>query len=148
MKDRKSSIDEVIRQAMREGKFENLSGKGKPLNLANNAFEDPEWGPAYHIIKSHGFCLPWMEKRKGIEVELEAARNDLMRSYRYSINHPDGPNKSHSREWTRAVDFFRDRVLKLNQRIRDYNLEAPSTQFHFKTIHISREIGKIQSMSD
>ena len=36
-------IEEEISRAMREGKFSNLAGKGKPLRLEDDQFADPEW---------------------------------------------------------------------------------------------------------
>ncbi len=40
---RARGIDEIIRQAMREGAFDNLPGKGKPLELIENPYLDREW---------------------------------------------------------------------------------------------------------
>ena len=56
------SIEEIIRQAMQEGKFDDLPGKGKPLNLDQNPHQDPDWRVAHHLLKSAGFSLPWIER--------------------------------------------------------------------------------------
>ena len=55
-----------IQEAIREGLFENLKGRGKPL-----VFEDETWVPedlrlAYRILKNHGFIPPELELRKEI----------------------------------------------------------------------------------
>jgi len=57
------NAEEQIRRAIEEGKFDNLPGKGKPLNLEQNPFEDPEWRLANHVLITSGFSLPWIEKR-------------------------------------------------------------------------------------
>lgn len=71
------SIDEIIRQAMEEGKFDDLPGKGKPLNLDQDPHEDPDWRVAHHMLKSAGFSLPWIERLKEIQVEIDQARQVL-----------------------------------------------------------------------
>ena len=43
------SIEEIIRRAIQEGKFDDLPGKGEPLQLDDNPHEDPEWRAAHHI---------------------------------------------------------------------------------------------------
>ena len=49
------SADEAIRKAMEEGKFDNLPGKGKPLKLDEDPFEDPEWRLANKMLKEGGY---------------------------------------------------------------------------------------------
>ncbi len=66
-------IDDAIQKAMQAGQFDDLPGKGKPLNLDENPFADPEWELAQHVLKSSGYTLPWIETRQQIERELEAA---------------------------------------------------------------------------
>ena len=60
-------VEEIIQKAIREGAFDNLKGKGKPLNLNENPFVDKEWHLAYRLLEQQGFALPWMEKRNEIE---------------------------------------------------------------------------------
>ena len=36
-------IEEQLRKAREEGKFDNLRGHGQPLDLSENPFEDPTW---------------------------------------------------------------------------------------------------------
>jgi DnaJ family protein C protein 28 len=72
-----SKAEEQIRRAMEEGQFDNLPGKGKPLNLDENPYEDPEWRMAHHILHNSGFSLPWIETRREIETNLEAARTSI-----------------------------------------------------------------------
>ena len=75
-----SDIEEHIRRAIEEGKFKDLPGQGKPLQLDENRYENPEWRLAHHLLRSSGFTLPWIERRKEIENELEAARAGLRRA--------------------------------------------------------------------
>jgi DnaJ family protein C protein 28 len=140
-----SSIDEIIRDAMQRGEFDNLPGKGKPLNLDKNPYEDPEWGLAYNLIKSSGFTLPWMERRKDIEELLQSARKDLIRTYQWTHQHIDQYGPLFQKEWDAALLRFKERITDLNKLIKDYNLEVPSTQFQIKQINAERVIMQVET---
>ena len=64
MSDVPRNLDEQIRQAIARGDFDNLPGKGKPLDLSENPHEDPGWRMAYRILKENGYTLPWIETRR------------------------------------------------------------------------------------
>jgi hypothetical protein len=76
-----SKVEEQICRAMEEGQFDNLPGKGKPLHLEDNPFEDPEWRLAHHVLRSSGFTLPWIEARRELEAAILEARTALRRSW-------------------------------------------------------------------
>lgn len=141
-------IDEIIRRAIEEGKFNDLPGKGKPLHLDENPHLDPAWRAAYHLLQSSGYSLPWIETLREIESDLEVARADLARVWRWrasALENPAGALDAET-EWRRAVLSFRERVQDLNRRIRDYNLVAPSTQFQRRMVNADREIELIKAM--
>lgn len=137
-----SNIEEHIRRAMQEGQFDNLPGKGKPLHLDDNPFEDPEWHLAYHVLRNSGFSLPWIEKRRELEEAIEAARKALRIkwSWRESALASNQPLAAINAEWARARENFCRQVDELNQQIMSYNLEAPSERFHLPRLNAEREI--------
>ena len=144
------SFDEQIRRAIAEGQFDDLPGKGKPLELSQNPHEDPAWGMAYRILKSSGHTLPWIETRQGIEKDLEAARKSLARTWKWrcSAVEEKQPFQLVEDEWQRLVAVFTEKVAELNQRIFDYNLEVPSSQFKRLKIDLAREIERITAKAD
>ena len=142
------NIEEHLRKAMEEGKFDNLSGKGKPLHLdENNPHADSDWELAYHIIKEGGFTLPWIEDIHEIEKDLEAARGDLKRAWKWRLIYlsADVPDEKASAEWERALEAFKKKLPALNQRIRDYNLEVPNARFQRPLLSYEQEVEKIKS---
>jgi hypothetical protein len=56
-------IEEIIREAMEKGEFDNLPGKGKPLDLDEYFATPDDIRLGYSVLKSAG-CLP-------VEVELQ-----------------------------------------------------------------------------
>jgi DnaJ homolog subfamily C member 28 len=140
-------IDDPIKKAMQDGQFDDLPGKGKPLNLDANPFADPAWELAHHVLKSSGYTLPWIETRQQIEKELEEARSDLKRTWEWKQSEAAQKISPAQVElqWQQRLRAFREKVISLNQRIRDYNLEAPSDRFHLLVLNADKEIAALVS---
>jgi DnaJ homolog subfamily C member 28 len=140
-----SNIEDHIDKAIQEGKFDNLPGQGKPLNLDDNPFGDPDWRMAHHVLQSGGFTLPWIESRQEIETALENAQRELRRSWEWRNGMAaDGhPPAQVDREWSRALERFREQVTEMNKKIFNYNLEVPSSQFQRLPVNFEREVAAI-----
>lgn len=138
----RKDIEEQIRRAMEDGQFDHLPGEGKPLHLDENPFEDPAWRLAHHLLRSNGFSLPWIERRREIEANLDEARSTLRQAF---ANWQDGkacrePATHGNEEWHRAIKSFCQRIADLNKQILSYNLEAPSPRFHLRLLNPDREL--------
>ena len=76
-------VDEQIRRAIEAGEFDNLPGKGKPLDL-RAYFETPEdLRMAYSILKSNNFVPEEVEMLKDIDAlkkRLEASSDEEQKS--------------------------------------------------------------------
>lgn len=141
--DRKArGIDEIIQQAMRAGAFDNLPGKGKPLDLNENPYLDPEWQLAYHLLKQNGFAPQFIEQRQAIEIELASAREALARTWAWCTRElrAGKPADWVEAEWSKTKAKFEEEVLALNRRIRDYNLQVPAASLHRHLIDLHQEI--------
>src|SRR5688572_22975058 len=75
-----SAIEQIIREGMARGEFDNLKGKGKPLNLDDyfNTPEDVRMG--YSVLKANDFVPEEVERLK----EIAAIREKLQ-----AITDPD-----------------------------------------------------------
>jgi DnaJ family protein C protein 28 len=140
------ALEEILKQAVKEGKFKDLSGKGQPLDLAENPLEDPEQRLVNKILANSGFSPAWIEDRREIETELERSRNQL-RAARELFGE-DISEKGHLNavEWEKAVNRFREEMAALNKRIESYNLEAPLVQLHLVKVDIRAEVDRISSL--
>lgn len=58
--------DQKIREAMEDGEFDNLPGKGKPLKLENDSHLPQEIRIAHKILKNANCLPPELEIRKEI----------------------------------------------------------------------------------
>ena len=59
-------VEERIREAQREGVFDNLPGKGKPLELEDQSLIPEDLRMSYHILKNAHVLPPEAELRKEI----------------------------------------------------------------------------------
>ena len=130
-----SFVDDLINQAARDGKFDNLPGKGKPLRLRTNPYEDPEWSLAYKALKNGGYLLPWIEKRKEIEAAIEAARMDLRRAW---VVHLTNSANEFGAAWQAAVERHTQTVQVINAEIREFNLLTPGPRWQMLLLNLAR----------
>lgn len=147
-----SNIEDHIHQAIQEGKFDDLPGKGRPLILDDNPLADPDWRMAHHMLQSSGFTLPWIEKRQEIDAALEKARQELRRAWEWrsrasqggfsasQADHLTVDYRPAEREWQRALERFRAQVTEINRKLFSYNLEVPSSQFQRLPVSFEHEV--------
>lgn len=138
-------VEERLQAAFAEGKFTDLPGKGKPLDLEEDPLADPALWMARHILRNSGMSLPWVEERQRIEDSVFQVRRELARSWSaYTENRTGGqPSPAAESRWQDALAAFRKEVAALNRRIRTYNLTVPHVRFQRCLIAAEREISRL-----
>lgn len=146
----KFSIEEIIRRAIEEGEFDDLPGKGKPLQIEQNPHQDPDWRAAHHILKSSGFTLPWIESLREIETNLQQARERLSRAWSWRQDQQDKKFQTEfvKSEWMKARENFQEKIASINNQIRAYNLEVPNDHFQLLLVNADQEIEKVVRTSE
>lgn len=125
--------EEKIRSAIESGQWDNLPGKGKPLQWQENPYEPPEWRMAFSLLRQNGFSLPWLEERKEIEAEVQQFRSELARLKRSDMHLVE-------------LDWAKNQIERLNGRIFRYNLGAPLERFHLQPLKLERELERARSV--
>src|SRR5215510_12509454 len=122
-----SVLDKKIREAIERGEF-----------------EDPDWRLAHRMLRNAGFAPAWIEERKDIEAEIEAAKATLARVWTVVQNarHTEHQESAEAR-WRSAREEFRLKCFEVNRRIDTWNLKAPAVGFHRRRIDLDREIERI-----
>ena len=139
------AIDRIILKAMDEGKFDNLPGKGKPLPDESYPFEDSDMSLAYRLLKDNDFAPEWIEERKQVESEADAAHAALERTGKWCQGQAD--HALAEDEWQRALKTFREKATALNRRIRDSNLKSPLEFVQMPMIDAENEIAGLTNGS-
>jgi len=140
-----SLVDQKIREAMEQGEFDDLAGKGARIDLSENPFEDPDWRTAHRMLRNAGFAPAWIEERKFIDKELAAAQSTLARAWLILTNARGTEHQSGAEvRWERQLSSFRLQIGALNRRILAWNLKNPTVNFHRAIINVEKELKEIQ----
>ena len=147
-------IEQLIRKAQEEGKFNNLRGTGQPLRLDDNPFEDPAAALANRMLKDNDFRPEWLEADLSVRQDLAAARRALVRSRDWRTgqlaalgNRQDEPAIRQralvAHEWGLAQERFRHKLAELNKTIFVLNLKVPSTRFQRLKLNVDEELQRL-----
>jgi DnaJ family protein C protein 28 len=124
-------IDRQIREAVEEGRFDNLPHQGQPLPNDENPYA-AEWGLAFHVLKSAGFAPPWIEADK--EVRDLLARRDTVIERAASGAAPTLLARR------RAHNQLESLVRQINEATARLNAEAPSYRQHRRPLVLADEL--------
>lgn len=125
-----------IDEWMEQGKFKNLEGEGKPLELEDNPFLKAELRLSYKILKDAGFAPPWIELGKEIDGDQDSCRlyhdrcEEWARREARKLNgKPSYVVDSQTRYINAEIQgFLREyarRLEEINQKIDKFNLSVP-----------------------
>ncbi|XP_010423695.1 PREDICTED: dnaJ homolog subfamily C member 28 isoform X3 [Camelina sativa] len=111
-------VEQRIWHSMEEGHFENLPGKGKPLNLHTNPHADPAEDTLYRILNKNGFAPEWVELNKEIRNKAKEWRVSLKKAWTMKLEE----NQS---GWEERSDLLEKELKQINNMVFRYNLIAP-----------------------
>lgn len=92
---------------MEEGQFENLPGKGKPLNLHTNPHADPAEDTLYRILNKNGFAPEWVELNKDIRSKAKEWRVSLKKAWAMKL---EGDQSG----WEELSDLLKTQLKQIN----------------------------------
>ncbi|PIA43525.1 hypothetical protein AQUCO_01900130v1 [Aquilegia coerulea] len=111
-------VEQRIWHSMEEGQFENLPGKGKPLNLDINPHADPAEDTLYRILSKNKCAPEWIELNKEIRSNIAEWRQSLKKAH---ANKLDGKES----KWNEASEALKVQIRAINDKVFRYNLIVP-----------------------
>uniref|UniRef100_V9KWK2 DnaJ-like subfamily C member 28 n=1 Tax=Callorhinchus milii TaxID=7868 RepID=V9KWK2_CALMI len=116
-------VEDLIQESLAKGEFDNLSGKGKPLQkFSQYPYLDPMTHNLNRILIDNGYQPEWIVFQKEIKETIEQLRNDMM-DYRKKLGEPLTPHRQEL--WTSNFKQFKSDVKKLNKTVDKFNLVVP-----------------------
>jgi len=117
-------VDDLIRESMQKGEFDNLKGAGRPLDYsAHNPMVDTTTHNLNKIMVNNGFKPEWIMLGKEIREEIQAARGKLAVE-RHKLGPP--PYSFKDKElWNKQTVQLKVSVKAVNQRIQKFNMIVP-----------------------
>lgn len=139
-------IDDLIEEGKQKGVFDNLRGKGKPLNLSQNLYA-ANMELANELLKNNDLKPAWVMNRQEIQEEVQALREEMQRTWvRYDREYHYLQNERQRGAvtigWNDACKRWETQIAKLNKRIDDFNLKRPSENLELFKLDLEREIGR------
>lgn len=123
-------VEEIIRKAQERGDFDNLPGKGKPLDLRENPFVPPDMQLAYRMLATSGFAPDVVEEAKALRAriaQLEQQLETFARRWTTWRRTPWTEGQRLERLAARAsfVREYAEEARAINSRIHIFNTSAP-----------------------
>ncbi|NXA49105.1 DJC28 protein, partial [Nothocercus julius] len=135
-------VEDLIQESMAKGDFDNLSGKGKPLQKFSDC---PHIDPMTHnlnrILIDNGYQPEWILMQKEIRETIEQLRKGIVAS-RNKLKGPMTPYRE--KQWSRVCEQFTEDIRKLNKRIDNFNLVVPLLSRQMVHFNAAREIARAQ----
>uniref|UniRef100_A0A2H6MZZ7 J domain-containing protein n=1 Tax=Micrurus carvalhoi TaxID=3147026 RepID=A0A2H6MZZ7_9SAUR len=137
-------VEDLIQESMAKGDFDNLSGKGKPLQKFSDC---PHIDPMTHnlnrILIDNGYQPEWILIQKEIRETIEKLRKTIIAS-RNKVGDPMTIQKE--KQWKEVCEEFRENIKILNKRINDFNLVVPILSRQMVHFNADKEIAHVQDI--
>lgn len=146
--------EQKIAEAIEEGLFDDLPGKGEPLNLDEDAHVPAHVRLANRILKNANVLPEWIELQKEIHNEREEVSrlwDRLAREYRLRRAQIEGVPASHAVvagfcEW---LAYSRARYLRslkgVNTSILKFSIASPTRQVVYRSYKIDEEMARFDA---
>jgi DnaJ family protein C protein 28 len=129
---------------MRSGTFDDLPGRGKPLNLSKNPYA-PGTELAYQLLKDNNYTLPWIAQRQEIQAGIDNLRAEIIHDWRrYHAEFLPARDEliraSLVRGWRERLDAWDEKIATLNKRIAALNLKQPGKGLEILKLTLDSEL--------
>ena len=138
-------VSRRIKEAMRDGAFDNLPGHGKPVDSGGDPFVPQDRQMAFKLLENNRLIPSWIGDRKAILAAIERLRDDIEKSVRaYRIEAAQTTEADHvqalAQQWSHTVERWESRVVDLNKRIVSQNLQQPADHLEILQLRLADEL--------
>ncbi len=137
-------IEDLIQDGLERGAFDDLKGKGEPLDLKKSLY-GAEWELAHKLMKENDVLPPWIARRNEITAQIDHFRLDVRRAwtrheqaFRYA--QAKGQKDALSLSWDDVCRQWERELGLLNKQIRDFNLGRPVENVEMFELELAREL--------
>ena len=140
--ERQDLIDELIQEGMADGLFDNLPGKGRPLNLQRNLYA-ADMELANELLKENDLPPAWILQRNEILAKIAKLRAEIERQWGWHQREFAVSAASRSQLTIRWDDYclkWDEAIDELNQAIDTFNLKRPSDNLEIFKLNLEDEL--------
>ena len=146
--DRQGVIEELIQEGMEEGLFDNLSGKGKPLNLNKNPYA-ADMELANELLKENDLPPAWILQRNEILTKIAQLRTTIERQWAWHQREFAVQQADRGRLTIRWDDLclkWQEEIAGLNKAIESFNLKRPFDNIEIFKLSLDHELKRAGSV--
>jgi DnaJ homolog subfamily C member 28 len=140
--DRQDLIEELIQEGMDNGLFDNLRGKGKPLNLNKNVYA-ADLELAHELLKENDLPPVWILQRNEILAKVAKLREEIGRQWAWHEREFNVATAEKSRLTIRWDDYclkWNSEIAELNKAIDAFNLKRPFDNIEIFKLNLESEL--------
>lgn len=142
-------ISQRIEEAMRAGKFDNLRGKGRPLNPAPEPHVPPDMQMANSLLKNNDLTPAWISDRAQILGEIERFRRKLSAAFAEHTSALAAAETATEQarieqRWQAQLASWQEEIRTLNRRIELQNFKQPVTFLEIVKLRLEDEVRKLR----
>ena len=141
-------VNQRIEEAMRNGAFDNLRNKGKPLDTSPDPHVPPDMQMANSLLKNNDLSPAWIGDRGAMLAAIERFREKLRTiaaDFAQARTEATTPQRSQQLDemWRSYVESWRAEVVELNKRILTQNLTQPVTFVEIFPLRLEDELKRV-----
>ena len=145
-----SLINRRIEEAMQRGDFDNLRGKGKPLNTTPEPHVPPDMQMANSLLKNNDLSPAWISDRAAVLGLIERFRDKLRAvaaDFAQARAEARTPERGQELDelWGRYVETWRAEIVEINKRVLTQNLKQPVTFLEIVPLRLEHELKRANS---
>ena len=138
-------ISQRIEEAMAAGAFDNLPGKGKPINVGPEPFVPADMQMANSLLKSNQLSPAWISDRNEMLAAVAQMRQQIANSaaeYAQAFTATSDVDRRTQLDqtWRAEVERWRQEITALNRRIDIHNLSLPLAHLEIFKVSLEEEL--------
>ena len=140
--ERQDLIEELIQEGIDNGLFDNLRGKGKPLNLNKNVYA-ADMELANELLKENDLPPVWILQRNEILAKVAKLRAEIERQWARHEREFNVATAEKSRLTIRWDDYclkWNSEIAELNKAIDAFNLKRPFDNIEIFKLNLENEL--------
>lgn len=147
-----SYLEELLREAVRKGEFDNLPGAGRPLKLEDDPYTPEHLRLAHKLLKDNDLAPDWIMQAKAVDAaraawvkELQAAHQTRQVKLAEAERRPRPTLERATAQaaWETVVAGLREQAGRLNKTLLAFNLKLPRGVTHRPLIDVDAEIARL-----
>lgn len=138
-------VSQRVEEAMRRGDFDNLSGRGKPVDVTGDPFVPSDQQMAFKLLRNNDLVPAWIGDRKAMLRRIEEFREQLatiagQAHKAWTTAQDDNRRHEVAERWTQWVLRWEEDIRELNKQIGDLNMKQPSIRLEVFKLRLDDEL--------